>query len=114
MDRSSTSTAACSPCCNPSPVSTSSNRGSPMRTVVVHAPLDLRIETLAPAPAPGAGQVKVSLAAGGICGSDLHYYQHGGFGTIRLKEPMILGHEVAGTAVAVGADVTRAETGAPV
>ena len=36
------------------------------------------------------------LAAGGICGSDLHYYNHGGFGTIRLSEPMILGHEVAG------------------
>ena len=82
-----------------------------MRTVVVHAPLDLRVETLAPAPGPGAGQVKVALAAGGICGSDLHYYQHGGFGTIRLKEPMILGHEVAGTVVEVGADVTRVKIG---
>jgi L-idonate 5-dehydrogenase len=82
-----------------------------MRTVVVHAPLDLRVETLAPAPGPDAGQVKVALAAGGICGSDLHYYQHGGFGTIRLKEPMILGHEVAGTVVEVGADVTRVKVG---
>ena len=82
-----------------------------MRTVVVHAPLDLRVETLAPAPGPGAGQVKVALAAGGICGSDLHYYQHGGFGAIRLKEPMILGHEVAGTVVEVGADVTRVKVG---
>jgi len=82
-----------------------------MRTVVVHAPLDLRVETLAPAPGPGAGQVKVALAAGGICGSDLHYYQHGGFGAIRLKEPMILGHEVAGTVVEVGADVARVKVG---
>src|SRR5436189_4647883 len=78
-----------------------------MRTVVVHAPLDLRVETLAAAPGPGAGQVRVALAAGGICGSDLHYYQHGGFGTIRLKEPMILGHEVAGIVVEVGDGVTR-------
>ena len=73
-----------------------------MRSVVVHAPLDLRVEDMPGTDAPGPGQVKVSLAAGGICGSDLHYYQHGGFGTIRLKEPMILGHEVAGTVVATG------------
>ena len=73
-----------------------------MRSVVVHAPLDLRVENMPAATGPGPGEVKVSLAAGGICGSDLHYYQHGGFGTIRLKEPMILGHEVAGTVVEVG------------
>jgi L-idonate 5-dehydrogenase len=85
--------------------------GSPMRSVVVHAPLDLRVENTPPATDPGPGEVKVSLAAGGICGSDLHYYQHGGFGTIRLKEPMILGHEVAGTVVAVGEGVTRVRVG---
>ena len=53
-----------------------------MRSVVVHAPLDLRIEETGSTGAPGAGEVKVDLAAGGICGSDLHYYQHGGFGTM--------------------------------
>ena len=74
-----------------------------MRSVVVHAPLDLRVETMPPTAVPEPGQVTVSLAAGGICGSDLHYYQHGGFGTIRLKEPMILGHEVAGRVVATRA-----------
>ena len=82
-----------------------------MRSVVVHAPLDLRVENMPPTTAPGPGQVKVDLAAGGICGSDLHYYQHGGFGTIRLKEPMILGHEVAGTVVATGEGVTRVKIG---
>ena len=46
------------------------------------------------------------IGAGGICGSDLHYYQHGGFGTVRIREPMILGHEVAGTVARVGAGVT--------
>jgi L-idonate 5-dehydrogenase len=35
------------------------------------------------------------LATGGVCGSDLHYYNHGGFGAVRLREPMILGHEVS-------------------
>jgi L-idonate 5-dehydrogenase len=82
-----------------------------MRSVVVHAPLDLRVETMPSTAAPGPGEVKVNLAAGGICGSDLHYYQHGGFGTIRLKEPMILGHEVAGTVVATGEGVTRVKVG---
>ncbi|HEU0221856.1 MAG TPA: L-idonate 5-dehydrogenase, partial [Paracoccaceae bacterium] len=42
----------------------------------------------------------------GICGSDLHYYNHGGFGAVRLKEPMILGHEVSGWITALGPGVT--------
>ena len=45
------------------------------------------------------------MAAGGVCGTDLHYYNHGGFGTVLLKEPMILGHEVAGHVAAVGPGV---------
>ncbi|MEL7172175.1 MAG: alcohol dehydrogenase catalytic domain-containing protein, partial [Pseudomonadota bacterium] len=56
--------------------------------------------------APGPGQVLVRMARGGICGSDLHYYLHGGFGAVRLREPMILGHEVAGYVEALGEGVT--------
>ena len=66
-----------------------------MKSVVIHAPKDLRIEDH-PVRDPGPGEVQVTLAAGGICGSDLHYYNHGGFGSVRLKEPMVLGHEVSG------------------
>ncbi|MGY2046701.1 L-idonate 5-dehydrogenase [Methylobacterium sp. JK268] len=73
--------------------------------VVIHAPRDLRIEPVAPMP-PGPGEVRIRIEAGGICGSDLHYFNHGGFGTVRLKEPMVLGHEIAGTVVEVGPDVT--------
>ncbi len=75
-----------------------------MRAVVVHAAKDLRIEER-PVEAPGPGEVLIRLAAGGICGSDLHYYNHGGFGTVRLREPMILGHEVSGWVEALGAGV---------
>ncbi|WP_415403977.1 L-idonate 5-dehydrogenase [Tateyamaria sp. SN3-11] len=75
-----------------------------MKAIVVHAAKDLRVEERE-MPVPGPGQVLVRMAAGGICGSDLHYYQHGGFGTVRLREPMILGHEVAGHVVEVGAGV---------
>ena len=72
-----------------------------MRAVIIHAPKDLRIESF-PDPAPGAGEVRVKIAAGGICGSDLHYYHHGGFGTVRIQQPMALGHEIAGVVAAVG------------
>lgn len=81
-----------------------------MKSIVIHAAKDLRIEEcereeLAP------GQVRVKLAIGGICGSDLHYYNHGGFGAIRLKEPMILGHEVAGHIAALGEGVSQLRVG---
>lgn len=62
-------------------------------------------------PALGPRDVEVRIEAGGICGSDLHYYQDGGFGTVRLREPMILGHEIAGTVARVGAEVTSVKAG---
>ncbi|HAT87385.1 MAG TPA: L-idonate 5-dehydrogenase [Rhizobiales bacterium] len=65
---------------------------------------DIRIETLSVS-APKEGEVRIQMGAGGICGSDLHYYQDGGFGPIRVKEPIILGHEVAGTVREIGPGV---------
>jgi L-idonate 5-dehydrogenase len=76
-----------------------------MKAVVIHAAKDLRIEEREPE-APGPGQIEVAIEAGGICGSDLHYYHHGGFGTVRVREPMILGHEVAGTIRSLGEGVS--------
>ena len=81
-----------------------------MRAVVAHAARDLRIED-APSPTLGSHDVCVRIAFGGICGSDLHYYNHGGFGAVRLREPMILGHEVAGVVVAVGEEARRVKAG---
>ncbi|MEM7756401.1 MAG: L-idonate 5-dehydrogenase [Planctomycetota bacterium] len=81
-----------------------------MKAIVVHAAKDLRIETREVAE-PGAGEVLVRMAMGGICGSDLHYYNHGGFGAVRLREPMVLGHEVSGFVEAVGAGVDGLEVG---
>jgi L-idonate 5-dehydrogenase len=72
-----------------------------MEALVIHAPGDLRVETV-DTPALEPRQLQVRVRAGGICGSDLHYFQHGGFGTVRIKEPMVLGHEVAGSIEAVG------------
>ncbi len=80
------------------------------RAIVIHAARDLRIEERA-VEAPGPGQVAIRIATGGICGSDLHYFNHGGFGTVRLKEPMILGHEVAGVVSALGDGVSDLSEG---
>ncbi|MDB4223487.1 L-idonate 5-dehydrogenase [Granulosicoccus sp.] len=76
-----------------------------MKAIVIHEAKDLRIEEREVA-APEPGEIQINIAAGGVCGSDLHYYNHGGFGPIRLKEPMILGHEVSGHVAALGKGVT--------
>ena len=81
-----------------------------MRAIVAHAAKDLRIEDHK-TDSPGSAQVKVQIERGGICGSDLHYFNHGGFGTVRLREPMILGHEVAGSIVETAADVKHLQVG---
>lgn len=76
-----------------------------MKAIVIHAAKDLRIDEREPE-TPGPGEVEIRLATGGICGSDLHYYNHGGFGTVRVKEPMILGHEVSGHIATLGEGVS--------
>jgi L-idonate 5-dehydrogenase len=81
-----------------------------MRALVIHAAKDLRIEE-ADVPPVGPDEVEIAVRAGGICGSDLHYYQHGGFGAVRLREPMILGHEISGEIVATGSKVREFSPG---
>jgi len=76
-----------------------------MKAIVIHAAKDLRIEEHEE-PIVGMGQIEVAIASGGICGSDLHYYNHGGFGAVRLREPMVLGHEIAGKIRQLGAGVS--------
>lgn len=71
----------------------------------LHSKGDLRVEEIASHPLE-PGHVEVEIARGGICGSDLHYFQHGGFGPVRVKEPIILGHEIAGTIKTVADDVS--------
>ncbi|MDS9466096.1 L-idonate 5-dehydrogenase [Paracoccus sp. MBLB3053] len=57
---------------------------------------------------PGPGEVLLAMAAGGICGSDLHYYHDGGFGPVRVREPIISGHEASGRVVETGEGVDLA------
>jgi L-idonate 5-dehydrogenase len=81
-----------------------------MRVFILHAAKDLRLEER-PQAALGPDQVRLRFGAGGICGSDLHYYYEGRVGDFALREPLILGHEVAGEVVEVGRAVARIKVG---
>lgn len=74
------------------------------RVARLYAQRDLKVEDADFAP-PGPGEVLLAMAAGGICGSDLHYYQDGGFGPVRVREPIIAGHEASGFVAALGEGV---------
>jgi len=80
------------------------------RAAVLHAPGDLRVEERA-VPEPGPREVLVEIAAVGVCGSDIHYYEHGRIGAHVVEAPMILGHESAGRVAAVGSGVTKHRVG---
>jgi len=62
-------------------------------------------------PAPKANEVLVKIKHVGICGSDMHYYEHGRIGDFVVENPIILGHESAGEIVEVGSDVTGFKPG---
>jgi L-idonate 5-dehydrogenase len=81
-----------------------------MLTCRIHAKEDLRVEAAAQ-PEVGPGQVLIRLGAGGICGSDLHYYFDGKNGSFVIREPLIPGHEASGVVARIGADVTRVQPG---
>jgi L-idonate 5-dehydrogenase len=81
-----------------------------MLTCRIHAKEDLRIEA-AEDPQIGPGQVLIRLGAGGICGSDLHYYFEGRNGSFVIREPLIPGHEASGVVAKVGPGVTRVKVG---
>lgn len=76
----------------------------------IHGAHDLRVETLDPIElAPN--EVEMRLGAGGICGSDLHYFQHGRVGAFVIREPLVPGHEVSGVVERIGSAVTRVKPG---
>ena len=76
----------------------------------IHSKEDLRVEP-AETPSPGPGEVLLKLGAGGICGSDLHYYFEGRNGSFVVREPLIPGHEASAVVAAIGSGVTRVKVG---
>ena len=79
-------------------------------TCRIYGAHDLRLEDDGVAEL-GATDVELRLGAGGICGSDLHYYQHGRVGAFVVREPLIPGHEASGVVVRIGLKVSRVKVG---
>ncbi|OXM87119.1 NAD(P)-dependent alcohol dehydrogenase [Paenibacillus rigui] len=77
-----------------------------MKAAVMHTPGHIAIEQL-PVPEAGPDEVLIKVMAVGVCGSDVHYFEHGRIGPYVVRKPIILGHECAGIVVACGERVTR-------
>lgn len=63
------------------------------------------VETLGPR------EVRIAVHTVGVCGSDVHYYEHGRIGPFVVEAPMILGHEASGTILEVGSEVSNLAVG---
>jgi len=64
-----------------------------------------------PVPMPAPDEVLIQVASVGVCGSDVHYYREGRIGDFVVNAPLVLGHEVSGRIVAVGASVSQDRIG---
>ncbi len=76
-----------------------------MKAVVLEKQGEIQVRGVPPLEDPGPGELLIAPHTVGICGSDVHYYTHGHIGPFVVKAPMILGHEGAGTVIAVGSGV---------
>lgn len=79
-----------------------------MRAHVLHRPKQLVLEEW-PVPQPGPDEVLIRVHAVGLCGSDVHFHDHGRIGDLEVSEPLVLGHEACGTIVGAGNQVRDAE-----
>src|SRR4051794_1917570 len=89
---------------------TDSSLPETMRVSVLLGPGKVVLEER-PVPTPGPGEVLIRIGSVGICGSDVHYYQHGRIAEYVVREPLILGHEAGGQIVAVGDGVDSTRVG---
>ncbi|PSR97222.1 chaperonin 10-like protein [Coniella lustricola] len=85
--------------------------GKSNRSFVLNKPLDVGYEDRPVPKLNSPYDVLVAISWTGICGSDVHYWQHGGIGSFIVKEPMVLGHESAGVVAQVGEAVTSLKVG---
>ena len=81
-----------------------------MNAAVLNKPLDIEVRKV-PVPVPKDDEALVKVRCIGICGSDVHYYEHGRIGRFVVEAPIILGHELAGEVVEVGAKVKNVAVG---
>jgi L-idonate 5-dehydrogenase len=81
-----------------------------MLAAVLHGIKDLRVDER-PVPDLEPGKALVRVRRGGICGSDVHYFEEGRFGSFAVTAPFVLGHEITGEVVAVADGVTQPPVG---
>lgn len=81
-----------------------------MKASVLMQPKLVEVEER-PVPELEADEVLIRVSAVGVCGSDVHYFHEGRIGDFVVESPMILGHEAAGTIVAVGSEVNPERVG---
>jgi len=81
-----------------------------MRVSVLRGAGDLAVEER-PDPTPAPHEVLVRVVSVGVCGSDVHYFEHGRIGSHVVDSPLVLGHEASGEVVGVGSSVTRLSVG---
>ncbi|MBS4218735.1 NAD(P)-dependent alcohol dehydrogenase [Bacillus sp. FJAT-49711] len=81
-----------------------------MKAAILNKPLDIEVKQVA-VPVPKKDEALVKVFCIGVCGSDVHYYEHGKIGRYEVKEPLILGHELAGEVVEIGDNVTNIAIG---
>jgi L-iditol 2-dehydrogenase len=81
-----------------------------MRVSVLRKAGDIGIEERQ-IPTPSRGEVLIEVGSVGVCGSDVHYYEHGRIGPYVVDAPLVLGHEAGGTIVEVGPGVAALRAG---
>ena len=84
-----------------------------MQAGVLHGAKDIRLEKVA-SPELRPGMVRLRVRRVGICGSDMHYFEHGYCAAFIPTRPFILGHELTADVAAVAADVKTLDVGARV
>lgn len=77
---------------------------------VLYGTHDIRLEERA-VPQPGPREVLIEVRSVGVCGSDVHYYEHGRIADFVVEHPLVLGHEASGIVVATGPDVAEGRVG---
>ena len=81
-----------------------------MEAAILNKPLDIEIKKVS-IPEPKDDEALIKVYCIGVCGSDVHYYEHGKIGRYVVEKPIILGHELAGQVVKIGKQVTNVAVG---
>ena len=82
-----------------------------MKALVLERTKSLAIKDMDIYSSCGPDDVRIQIKNVGICGSDVHYYQHGAIGEYIVREPMVLGHEASGVVIECGKNVTELKKG---